>query len=59
MLGGVRDTREWRSDDRLAATEGASDKELSHLAGPMARLEVEDVRWDVIGAAHGGHRRRI
>ncbi|MGH2533098.1 MAG: hypothetical protein ACRDJW_12440 [Thermomicrobiales bacterium] len=48
-----------RCHDPLKAADCASDKELHRLAGPLGRLHVEDVRWDLIGAAHGGQRHRI
>jgi hypothetical protein len=56
---GLRHTTIGRSYDPLLAADGASDRELQRLAGPLGRLDVEDVRWDVIGAAHSGRRHRI
>jgi hypothetical protein len=48
-----------RAVDSPAASKGATDHELVRLIGPLGHLKAEDVRWDMIGAAHTGRRYRI
>jgi hypothetical protein len=58
FIARLRHASVFRTYNPLLATDGASDRELHLLAGPLGRLQVEDVRWDLIGAAHSGKRHR-
>jgi hypothetical protein len=59
LYAGLSGPASTRRPYRPAASDGATDAELRHLAGPDGRLEAADVRWDVIGASCGGSRHRI
>jgi hypothetical protein len=48
-----------RPIETTSVSDGASDGELLGQIGPLGRLNAEDVRWDVMGAANSGRRYRI